>query len=258
MNQASAAVEEMIGNISSIGQGTKKMADHFKTVSDAAEDGTRIQKESADRIREIVEQSQSLQETNKIIASIAAKTNLLAMNAAIEAAHAGEAGKGFSVVADEIRKLAESSATESHKIKDELKQVIQSIDRIVHDSEASEGSFAEVSLRIGETEKLVYEVDNAINEQKSGAGQVLDALRTMNGISGKVSEGSKDIGRNIDVMAGQINSLEASAVDISSSVNEMFTGIKNINSGAQQVSDLSVINRSSIQKISKVVDEFIV
>jgi methyl-accepting chemotaxis protein len=256
MTQASASVEQMIGNISSIGTVTEKMAAQFKTVGEAATEGSRIQKQSGDRIVEIVRQSQSLQEANKIIATIAAATNLLAMNAAIEAAHAGESGKGFSVVADEIRKLAINSSNESRKISTELKQIIQTIDHIVKDSEASMSAFTEVSGRISETEKLVFEVNNAIHEQETGAGQVLDALRVMNDVTAKVKDGSHEINQNNEAMIREIDTLQNSAGEILTNMEEMSTGIKNINTGAQEVSHLAAATHASIEKISAIANGF--
>jgi methyl-accepting chemotaxis protein len=256
MSQASAAVEEMVGNISSIGSVTEKMASQFKTVGEASEQGSRIQKESRDRIREIVEQSEALQEANRIIASIAANTNLLAMNAAIEAAHAGEAGRGFSVVADEIRGLAVNSSAESRKISVELKQIIQTIDHIVKDAEASGNAFAEVSRRINETEKLVLEVNNAVQEQKTGAGQVMNSLRTMNELTAQVSDGSREMEQGSVAMVREISALQGSARDISASMEEMSGGIRNINSGAQEVSGLAAAAHASIGKISVIADGF--
>ena len=256
MEQGSAAVEQMIGNISSISAVTEKMAAQFKTVGEASEKGSRIQSESRGRIREIVEQSQSLQETNKIIATIAAQTNLLAMNAAIEAAHAGEAGKGFSVVADEIRKLAENSSAESKKIGNELKQIVQTIDKIVQDSETSGKAFAEVSDRVYETEKLVIEVDNAIQEQKTGAGQVMESLRIMNETNAKVSGDSRKMAQGNDAVLKEINALHGSAKEIAERMEEVSGGIREIKSGAQDVSDLAAASRSSIEKISAIADGF--
>ena len=256
MSQASAAVEEMIGNISSIGNVTEKMTSQFKTVEVAAEEGSTIQKESSVRIGEIVQQSNALQEANRIIATIAAQTNLLAMNAAIEAAHAGDAGRGFSVVADEIRKLAETSSKESQKINAELKQIIKTIQQIVNDSEISSKAFSEVSRRIGETEKLVIEVDSAIQEQKTGAGQVMESLRAMNDAASQVSEGSREMGKGNEAMLREISELQGSAVEISTSMEEMSGNIKTINTGAREVSDLAATTRSSIQKISEIADGF--
>jgi methyl-accepting chemotaxis protein len=256
MSQASSAVEEMVGNIASIGSVTEKMASQFKTVGEAAEKGSSIQKESNERVREIVTQSQTLQEANKIIATIAAQTNLLAMNAAIEAAHAGEAGRGFSVVSDEIRKLAENSSVESKKISVELKQIVKTIEQIVKDSEASGKAFAEVSGRIDETERLVTEVDHAVREQKTGADQVMDSLKVMNEITTKVSDGSNDIGIGAEEIVREIDALQVSAGEIESRMEEMSDNIKNLNSGAQEVSNLAGNTRSSIQKISDIADGF--
>jgi len=256
MSRGSAAVEQMVGNISSIGGVTEKMAAQFKTVGEASEEGRRIQGESRQRISEIVEQSQALQEANKIIATIAAQTNLLAMNAAIEAAHAGELGRGFTVVADEIRKLAENSSTESRKISAELKQIVKTIDKIVRDAEASGEAFAEVSRRIGETGKLVVEVDNAIREQKTGAGQVIESLRVMNETNARVSEDSRKMAQGNASVLREINALQGSATEISSRMEEVTEGIGKIKSGAQEVSNLAAASHSSIEKISSIVNEF--
>jgi methyl-accepting chemotaxis protein len=256
MTQASASVEQMIGNIASIGTVTEKMAAQFKTVAEAAVNGSQVQQESGERIRAIVQQSQALQEANKIIATIAAQTNLLAMNAAIEAAHAGELGRGFTVVADEIRKLAENSSNESRKIGVELKQIVSTIDHIVKDADASMKAFTDVSDRIGETEKLVHEVDNAIHEQKTGAGQVMEALRTMNDVTARVKDGSNEIDKSNEAMIREIDILQNSAGDILTNMEEVSGGVKNINSSAQEVSSLAAATQSSIQKISTIANGF--
>jgi methyl-accepting chemotaxis protein len=256
MSQASAAVEEMIGNIASIGGVTEKMAVQFKTVGEAATAGMAIQQESGGQIKEIVEQSQALQEANRIIATIAAQTNLLAMNAAIEAAHAGEAGRGFSVVADEIRKLAETSSGESQKISTELKQIVDTINRIVKNAKAAEQSFAQVSTRVDETGKLVQEVDNAIREQKDGAGQVMEALKVMNDVTSQVRTGSGEMSAGNESMLKEIGALQDQAREIDGSISKMAEGISTVNTGAQEISALALSNQAAIQQISQIVDSF--
>jgi methyl-accepting chemotaxis protein len=256
MSQGSAAVEEMVSNISSIGTVTERMTAQFMTVGKASEEGKLIQNESKERIRKIVDQSQSLQEANKIIAAIAAQTNLLAMNAAIEAAHAGQMGRGFSVVADEIRKLAENSSKESRKIGVELKEIVATINNIVKDAETSERVFSEVSMRVNETEKLVFEVDSAINEQKAGADQVLESLKAMHDINSQVVNYSRRMSDGNGIMLREINALHDSAAEVSSRIEKVSEGIKKINKGAQDVTKQAVRSRDSIEIISSIADEF--
>jgi methyl-accepting chemotaxis protein len=256
VSQASAAVEEMVGNIKSIGIVVTRMLEQFKTVHDAAANGGIIQKESGQKVQEIVEESKALQEANKIISTIAAQTNLLAMNAAIEAAHAGDAGRGFSVVADEIRKLAEDSSRESQKIRVELKQITGTITSIVKGSTATEQAFNDVSGRVKETERLVFEVDNAVKEQQEGAGQVLNALKVMNDITAEVKTGSKEMNQGNVTMLQEMNKLQSDSKEISGSLEEMVKNITHINQNAGQVSALAKNTRSTIQNITAIVDSF--
>jgi len=163
---------------------------------------------------------------------------------------------GFAVVADEIRKLAQNSAAESRKIGAELKQITETIDRIVQDATVSENAFTEVSRRIDETGKLVAEVDNAIHEQKTGASEVMTSLRVMRDLTMKVEDGSKEMNQSSGEMVKEISALQNSAVEIETSMEEISDGIGIINVGAQEVSSLAAATHASINKISGIANGF--
>jgi methyl-accepting chemotaxis protein len=256
IGRASAAVEEMVGNIASIGNVMKKMFAQFKTLQDAAATGQSIQKDSVAQVQEVVEESRTLQEANKIIAGIAAQTNLLAMNAAIEAAHAGDAGRGFAVVSDEIRKLAENSSRESQRISTELRQITETINRIVEGSAASAQAFNHVSERVGETETLVAEVDQAIREQQEGAGQVMGALKGMNDTTAMVKSGSGAMKQGNAVMLENINRLRSDSTEIADNLEDTAKSITGINKNAAQVSAMADSTKAAIEKINVIAEAF--
>ena len=256
VTEASASIEEMVGNIAAVTRSIDKMADQFGSLLAAAEEGRKTQAASRANIEQISARSEGLLEANKAIATIASKTNLLAMNAAIEAAHAGDAGRGFSVVADEIRHLAETSASQSKTIRGELVQVQKSIEEVVASSKTAEDSFARVSERIGETDALVREVQLAMAEQKEGSAQVLEALRSMNDITSQVRSGSQEMSAGNKTVLEEIGRLRQTTAEITESMEEMAVGAGGIAEGAKKVSDMAEGTRDTIRRMDEAIDCF--
>ncbi|MDR0450130.1 MAG: hypothetical protein LBH26_02580, partial [Treponema sp.] len=133
---------------------------------------------------------------------------------------------------------------------------VETISYIVKNAKASEDSFSQVSTRIEETGKLVQEVDNAVREQKEGAGQVTNALKVMNDVTAEVSAGSKEMDKGNESMLKEISSLQDQAREIAGSISEMAEGINAVNTGAREVSALALSNQAAIESISRIVNGF--
>ena len=209
------------------------------------------------QITDMAEQSQHLAEANAIISQIASQTNLLAMNAAIEAAHAGEAGKGFSVVADEIRKLAENSAEQSRSIKTELESISKSIESVVNLSNMSVKGFANITGKVTNTEHLVSEINNAMAEQKEASEQVLIALHDMNDNAGEVQTNTHSMNEDMKIAEESVANLENIADTVSGSMSEMSLGAKEINDAMSNLSDIVIQTTDSINDVNGKLSSFI-
>ena len=256
VTQASAAIEEMIVSIASVNQSVDKMVTSFSMLRDKAQDGFIKQTDVNARIKQIESQSNMLQEANTIIADIATRTNLLAMNASIEAAHAGKAGKGFAVVADEIRKLSKSSAVQSKRIGEELSNVNQSIVSVVGASAELSEVFKSLSDELNVTNKFVWYIKQAMDEQNEGSKQIDASLRVVNDNTSSVQDASREMATGNKSILTEINKLQNSAAGMKEGISEMATGARQINEVGSALENISSRMKDAIQKIGSQIDQF--
>ena len=193
VSQASSAIEEMIANVRSVTETLAKNAERMRELGEASGVGRVGLGEVVADIREIARESESLLEINSVMQNIASQTNLLSMNAAIEAAHAGESGRGFAVVADEIRKLAESSSRQSKTISMVLKRIKGSIDKITKSTDNVMNKFEAIDGGVKTVAEQESGIVNAMAEQSAGSAQIMQAIAQVNDITGQVKEDARQM-----------------------------------------------------------------
>ena len=192
VTNAGSCISQMIENIDSVNDSVSNLSQSFVNLEANAGKGLEKHKQMNSKIAEIQTQSGKLLDANKIISSIASQTNLLAMNAAIEAAHAGEAGKGFSVVSDEIRKLSETSSGQSKVIGEQLRAIGDLISEIVFVSGDSENAFNSVFENIHKTDGFVKSINSTMEVQKQGSSQISETLALLKESSDSVKNASAE------------------------------------------------------------------
>jgi methyl-accepting chemotaxis protein len=249
VSRSSSAIEEMLANIESVTQTLGRNAESVQELIKVSDVGRNSLQKVTQDIQEIAKESEGLLEINSVMENISSQTNLLSMNAAIEAAHAGEAGKGFAVVAGEIRKLAESAAQQSKTISDVLKKIKASIDTITGSTNTALEKFQAVDERVRAVSEQETNIHNAMEEQGQGSRQILEAVGKLNELTQMVKHSSIEMLEGSKEVIQESRNLEKATAEISNGMNEMAGGAGQINSAVNQVKAISTTNKDSIDSL---------
>jgi len=256
VSESSAAIEEMLASIQSVTSTLGKNAENVRELQESANEGKSSVHEVAADIREIARESEGLLEINSVMENIASQTNLLSMNAAIEAAHAGEAGRGFAVVAAEIRKLAESSGEQSKVIGNVLKKIKGSIEKITRSTDRVLSRFEAIDQGVKTVAEQEETIRNAMEEQGHGSKQVLQMSGLVSEITRQVKDGSQKMREGSKEVIQEAQNLEKATQEISGGMNEMAVGAEQVNRAVDTVNDLAGRTKGNISSLVKSVSQF--
>jgi len=256
VSQASSALEQMMANIQSVTTTLTKNVENVRQLQESSETGKNSLQEVAADIQEIARESEGLLEINSVMENIASQTNLLSMNAAIEAAHAGESGRGFAVVADEIRKLAESSSEQSKTIGTVLKKIKDSMDKITRSTDNVLNKFEAIDQGVRTVAEQEEAIRRAMEEQSHGSKQVLHASGQVGDITQQVRGGSMEMLEGSKEVIQESKNLERVTQEITNGINEMAVGAEQVNKAVNTVNELTGKTKENISTLVQSVSGF--
>ena len=251
-------MEAITNNIKVVTETLRNNNDVIKTLLAKTLSGKEGARMANEVVTQIAEKSDSLLEASLIIQNIANQTNLLAMNAAIEAAHAGESGKGFTVVADEIRALAEESNMQGKQITLVLKDTIEIVNNLIVAGKGAENIFDEVYKLTEEISKQEDLIEKELKKQSEGTNIAFNMMKNIKDAGGGIKDGSSEMTEGNAAVLDEMKKLDALTRVITASMGEITEGAEEIEATIEEVNEKAKENSQSIDNITEIMDKFTV
>ncbi len=238
---AMTQISKTMGNVAQLG---KRGQDINEKLAEKVKTSTSTINELITVIGDIGKRSEAIASFAEVIAEIAERTNLLAMNAAIEAAHAGEAGKGFGVVADEIRKLAESSNEETNAIAETIRDISSTIEQGINLSRSVEIELSSMIEAVEQSKIVSIEISGATEEEAKGGEEILKALKT-------ISDVNKIVKDTIASQTNDLHSIESTLQVTQQNNNVVITSLKQQIAEINNLAELAKVIQNNMETVKE-------
>ncbi|MBQ0168125.1 MAG: hypothetical protein KBT02_13550 [Treponema sp.] len=256
LQKSSSSVNQIAENIDSVAGMTKRADELSTTLESVAAEGGKSLTSATTAILDLQKASEEVQSIVTVIQSIAAQTNLLAMNAAIEAAHAGESGKGFAVVADEVRKLASSSSKSADDIKNHISNIMDKINIGVDSINRAEKAFRSINEDISESSELMQTINGIMDRQRQEAHATLSATNSVVDANNIIQDLARKQNSSSETMQAIISDIVESSKNVNEAITENTDNSSNMNTAITNVSHNCEDNRKAVHAMEEAISAF--
>ncbi len=256
VDDATSSIEEMVAQLESVARIVNEKKKEAEKLTIIINDSGQQISDASQANEEVVELAGKVSEMSVVISGIASQTNLLSMNAAIEAAHAGDAGKGFAVVADEIRKLAEVAQDSSAEIQETINNILHKVDIAYKISKESEDTFSKLRDGTQSTIIALEEINVSTQELSQGGALIIKANEELSQVSMHVKDSAMEMGNTVN----SVTEATRIAADISANVKEGMAeiahGTSDITESVNNINDFSENVLTTSTQLKSETDKF--